>query len=433
MLRSLFRVALIALVIACGSASAQGQFSWKKYSGETINVALAKQPWSDFITPKIPEFERLTGIKVRLEVLPEDQNRQKLAIAFVSNRGDIDVFGSQRHQEGAKYHAAGWYQPLKPYIDNPAATSPAFDFPDFAPQAVNDATVAGDLIGIPLYSELQVLAYRKDLLQQAGLNVPETLDELEAAAKRLTNKEKGIYGICLRGKGASTTTIYSGILHSMGGSWVDASGNPAFTTPEALKAFEYYGRLTREYGPPGGVNNNWLQCQSLMAAGKVAFWTDSNIFFATLLDPAKSTVSDKLGFAVLPAGPAGHKPAGGGWYLSIYSKSQHKDAAWYFIQWALSKENALKAQLASIPTARLSAWESPEFKKNDKSPELTRATLDSLKLKGTPSWGPPFVAVGEVRDALGAVVVTAIQGGDIKLAAEKADAQNLEITKKTAN
>src|SRR5690348_5935542 len=119
MLRSLFRVALIALVIACGSASAQGQFSWKKYSGETINVALAKQPWSDFITPKIPEFERLTGIKVRLEVLPEDQNRQKLAIAFVSNRGDIDVFGSQRHQEGAKYHAAGWYQPLKPYIDNP--------------------------------------------------------------------------------------------------------------------------------------------------------------------------------------------------------------------------------------------------------------------------------------------------------------------------
>jgi multiple sugar transport system substrate-binding protein len=424
-------ITLVVLVSVATPSWAQDQFNWKKFSGETISIALAKQPWSDFIAPKIPEFEQLTGIKVRLEVLPEDQNRQKLAIAFVSNRGDIDIFGSQRHQEGAKYHAAKWYEPLKPYIDNRTITSPTFDFADFAPQAVNDATVGGELIGIPLYSELQVLAYRKDLLQQAGLKVPETLEELEAAAKQLTDKQKGIYGICLRGKGAATTTIYSGILHSMGGSWVDGNGSPAFTTPEALKAFNYYGRLAREYGPPGGVNNNWLQCQSLMAAGGAAFWTDSNIFFATLVDPTKSSVADRFGFAMLPAGPGGRKPAGGGWYLSMYSKSKHKGPAWYFIQWAISKENALKAQLTAIPTARLSAWESADFKKNDKAPELTKATLDSLKLKNTPSWGPPFVAVGEVRDVLGAVVVTAIQGGDIKAAAEKADGQIQDIRKKT--
>ena len=217
----------------------------------------------------------------------------------------------------------------------------------------------------------------------------------------------------------------------MGGRWVNDNGVADFTTPEAINAFEYYGRLAREDGPPGATNYHWLQCQSLMASGKAAFWIDSNAFFAQLTDPKQSPVYDKFGFAMLPAGAAGRKPAGGGWLLSIYSKSQHKEAAWYFIEWALNKENSLKAQLIGTPTSRLSAWESEEFKKFDKVPELTKATLDTLKLKGTPSWGPPFVAVGEVRDVLGAVVVTAIEGGDVKAAAQKANEQIKAIRQRT--
>lgn len=431
MRRTLIGALAVLVFTATFPAFAQQSFDWRRFNGQTVNVALAKQPWSDFITPLIPEFERLTGIKVRLEVLPEDQNRQKLAIAFAAGRGDIDVFGSQQHNEGAKYHKAKWYEPLKPLIDDPSRTSPEFDFADFAAQAVSDATVAGDLIGIPLYSELQVMVYRKDLLKQAGLGVPDTLEQLEHAAKQMTQKDKGIYGICMRGKGAATTTIYSGILHSMGGSWVDAKGDPALNTPAAIKAFEYYGRLARESGPPGVENYHWLQCQNLVSSGKAAIWTDSNIFYAPLLDPAKSPVANQFGFAVFPEGPGGRKPAGGGWYLSIYSKAKNKGPAWYFIQWAVSKENALKAQLAAIPTGRLSAWTADEFKRTDKAPELTKATLDSLQLKGTPSWGPPFVAVGEIRDVIGAVVVTAIQGGDVKAAADKAIDQIQAIRQKT--
>lgn len=426
--------AIAALAIgAASSAVAQDKFDWRQHAGQSVGVALAKQPWSDFITPLIPEFERLTGIKVRLEVLPEDQNRQKLAIAFAAGRGDVDVFGSQRHQEGAKYHAAKWYESLRPLAENSKLTAPEFDFADFAPQALNDATIAGDVIGIPLYSELQVMVYRKDLLKEAGLAVPNSLDDLEQAAKRLTQKDKGQYGICMRGKGAATTTIYSGYLHGLGGSWADAAGNPAINTPAAIKAFDYYGRLAREYGPPGVENYHWLQCQNLMASGKAAFWTDSNIFYATLLDPTKSVVADKFGFAMFPEGPAGRMPAGGGWFLSIYSKSRNKGPAWHFIQWAVSKENALQAQLAAIPTGRVSAWRAEAFKQSDKAPELTQATLDSLNLKSTPSWGPPFVAVGEIRDVIGAVVITAIQGGDIKAAADKAVTQIQAIRQKTEN
>jgi multiple sugar transport system substrate-binding protein len=423
-------VVVAATGIAVLPAQAQS-FDWRAASGQTINVAIAKQPWSDLITPLIPEFEALSGIKVAVEVLPEDQERQKLSIAFASGGGNVDVFGSQHHNEGARYAAANWYEPLGPLLADKARTAPDFDYGDFLPQSVTDATIRGAVVGIPLYTELEVLMYRKDLLQQAGLQPPETLNALEAAAKTLTRKQSGQYGICLRGKGAAATTVFSGYLHGMGGSWADADNKPMLDTPAAVDAFEYYGRLAREYGPPGGVNLHWLQCQSLMASGRAAMWTDSNIFAATLLDPTKSPHAGQFGFAVFPAGPAGHKPAGGGWYLSIYSDSQHKQAAWLFVQWALDKENVLKAQLAGIPTARASAWQSPQFQASDRAPELTQATLASLQLKDTPSWGPPWVAVNEIRDAIGAAIVVAIQGGDVKAAAAECQKEIIAILQKS--
>jgi multiple sugar transport system substrate-binding protein len=101
------------------------------------------------------------------------------------------------------------------------------------------------------------------------------------------------------------------------------------------------------------------------------------------------------------------------------------------VQWALSKENVLKAQLAGIPTARNSAWQSPQFHAADRAPELTQATLASLQLKDTPSWGPPWVAVGEIRDAIGAAIVTAIQGGDVKAAAAACEQAIIAIIQKS--
>ncbi len=424
---AMFFLTLLTLPVSLSAAG----FDWKRYSGTTLNVALAKQPWSDFIAPLVPDFERLTGIKVRLEVMPEDQHRQKLAVAFMAGRGDIDVFSSIRHQEGMKFTLARWYEPLTRYVEGAGLTNPAFDYKDLSAQSIEDATVNNELVGIPLYSEIEIVMLRKDLFAQAGLKPPSTFADLENAAKKLTQQEKGQYGICLRGKGAATTTMFSGFLYSMGGRWADDDRNPAITTPEALKAFEFYGRLAREYGPPGIVNYHWFQCQSLFTAGKAAMWVDANIFAANLLDPAKSQVADKVGFAMFPEGPGGRKPAGGGWYLSVYSRSQKKEAAWYFIQWAVGKENALKAQLIGIPTARLSAWQSEQFRKGDKYPDLSRATVDSLNLKATAPYGPPWVAVGEVRDVIGAVVITAIQGGDINAAATKAVAQIREIRAKT--
>ena len=78
-------------------------------------------------------------------------------------------------------------------------------------------------------------------------------------------------------------------------------GKPAISSPEAVKAFDFYGSLLRNYGPPGAVNYHWYECISLFVQGKAAMYTDvsNRIFFFE--DPAKSQVVGKVGYALFPA------------------------------------------------------------------------------------------------------------------------------------
>ena len=159
-------------------------------------------------------------------------------------------------------------------------------------------------------------------------------------------------------------------------------------------------------------------------------WLDASIFFANVVDPAQSKIVDTAGIAMGPAGPAGQVPYVGGWHLSIYNQSKHKEAAWLFIQWALGKDMVLQAQLNNITTGRTSAWESDEYKAMNKYPELTTSFLAAMK-QGNSQWNPPVLAVSEARDAIGAVLITAIEGGDIKAAATKANTKLQELLDET--
>ncbi len=64
----------------------------------------------------------------------------------------------------------------------------------FSDNVLSELTQNGGVYGIPYYSHAYVMWFRKDLLSQAGLSVPETWEELYEAAKTLTDRENGIYG-----------------------------------------------------------------------------------------------------------------------------------------------------------------------------------------------------------------------------------------------
>src|SRR5215475_8834745 len=149
---------------------------------------------NEIIRPAIPEFEQLTGIKVAWEIFPEDQFRQKLAVEMVSGSGSVDGFMSLTSWDGLRFLKAGWYEPIEKYVKNPALTSPQFLFEDFFPNTRQIATVNGQLIGVPLYPEVELLYYRKDVFKAKNVAVPQTMEEWEEAAKKLTDKANNFYG-----------------------------------------------------------------------------------------------------------------------------------------------------------------------------------------------------------------------------------------------
>jgi len=397
------------------------EFDWKMFEGETLRIAMVTQPWSQFLEPYIGEFEDLTGMDVTYEILPEDQFRQKTTVEFAAGTSDVDVFLSMVAQEGIKYESAGWYADFNQFLNDPAITDPDFDFADFTESGLSIATLPnGKLIGLPVYNEFGALFYNKALFDAAGVPYPPTtVDEVEAAAAAINDPDNGVYGFVGRGKGAAATSQFSSIMHGFGTDWVDADGNANILDPKFIDAIDWYGRMLHDYGPPGTTSYSWQQGQDVFLQGKAGMWLDASVFFANLVDHEQSTVVDSVGVTMAPQAET-RTPYTGGWHLSIYENSHNPEAAWLFVQWALGKEMVKRAQLDNITTARVSAWESDEYMAQNQYPELADVFLEAMTI-GDPRWNPPVLAVSEARDAVGAVIVLAIEGEDFMPEAEKAN------------
>ena len=405
-------------------------FSWKRFAGTQLRFVVPSYGWTnDVIRPELPQFESLTGMKVTWEVYPEDAFRQKLTIEMSSGSGALDGFMSLTAYDGFRFAKAGWYEPLEPYVSNSGLTEAQYDFKDFYPSLRGAATINGKLIGVPTAPEVQLLYYRTDLFQARGLILPKTLQELESDAKALTNKGDNVYGFLSRGKRAAAVYTFAPFLLNFGGHWLDAAGAPTLDTLAFINALAYYGRLLREYGPPGGVNVGFYEVNDLMAQGRAAMATASNYTVGVLENPEKSKIAGKVGYAPIPAGPAGtHSPLVT-WVHSISSQSKHKEAAWYFTQWATSKEMMLRSARTKTPVGRISVWDSAVFQSS--MPKGWLGAVNVVLASAYPNQINPQVAsVPEVRDVIGAAIVAVIEGGDARQAAATAQAQVADIIKR---
>lgn len=403
--------ALVMFVAGCGGSggSKPAADPAKPFAGKTIRFVAANHNWTEVIKPMIPEFEKQTGMKVNMESYEEQQLTPKLTTEFTSNASTIDVFMTRPLQEGRLFSKNKWYEVLSPYLADAKKTPEAWEWKDFKKSSVDAVTLSGAVYAIPIVTEGEILYYRKDLLEKAGVKVPTTLDELEAAAKKLNDPANGIYGIVIRGQRNPSVTQFSGFLFSFGGDFIK-DGKCVLDTPEALKAFQYYGRILKNYGPPGVTNMSWPQAQALFQSGKVAMWADASTLAGPLLDKAKSAVHDKVAFATFPAGPAGAKPYDVvPWALALSAQSKNKDAAWEFAKWLTSKDIMKKAIAKQQTVARNSAWADKEATKDWPAGFAEVATKTGQI--ALPYDRPLMTAVVEARDAIGDVIVKSIETG----------------------
>lgn len=351
------------------------EFDWKKFEGTTLNILMCKHPYSEGVISRIPEFEKLTGITVNSEVLSEDEFFDKSMVMLSAQSKDVDVLMTGVMQIWTD-SPPGYLEPLEKYIADPALTNPDYDFEDIflkLREATQWNMIDGSPVGqgsqwaIPLGFEQMSLIYRADLFEKYNIKAPNTLPEVYEAAKIISENEPDIIGFTHRGL-RSWNLCHTGpisMITNYGAGDFDKNLQPLMGTPEGIAFHKDFIKLLRDYGPKGWVGYEWYNVQADLSAGKAAMTVDADI----LGTQAINDVSTKIGkpgtikWAPVPTKPGGDKHMANLWVWSIAmnAASKNKEAAWYFMQWATSKENDLKDATKHMNPVRNSSWDNKEF------------------------------------------------------------------------
>jgi multiple sugar transport system substrate-binding protein len=376
-----------------------------------LRLVLNNHVWTTAIRERIGEFEDLAHRRVSVSTMTADQLSSTYNVKLNASAPDVDVMMYRPLQEQLLFARNGWLADLTDLVTGDAG----YDWADVQEGARERVTTEGRVFGVPIVTERSTLYYRRDLVPDGP---PATLDDLFATAVRLHDPASGLTGFAGRGQRNFAVSQFSSYLYSFGGDFV-VDGRSGIATPEALAAYEYYGRLLREAGPLGVTNMSLEQITPIFAQGKAAFVIDADSVYKNFVDPKTSLVGDRTGFAPFPAGPAGSRPYNvSSWGLAINAFSERRDAAWEFLRWATSPDVVTALQRAGVPGARTSAWQDADA--GAAFPPDLAASMEAGTATGVPRDRPDVVQVGRARDIVGRPMVAAVLGQDVVAAARDA-------------
>jgi len=404
----------LAAPMVVDQVGAQSAFDWKRFRGERIEVSVQLSPRGNLLTQHNREFEELTGIRAGVEVVPEQQHRQKIIIEYASGRPSFDVGEVSLHVNKRQVGRARWNTDINALIADRTLTAPDFDVNDFAQGMREYATQAdGRMDTLPAFADYFILYYNKELLAAKNIAVPTNFDEMFDSAKRIEDRSRQIYGHVGRGlKNANVVLWSSFLLGTQQRDMINAQRQLITDTDDAIWATRQYQRFLRDASPPGSIGFNWNECQTTFMQGRAAMWIDGIGFAAPLEDPTRSRVAGKVGYAVVPRGPVNHHCALFGAGYGIPENSRKKGPAWLYLQWALGKQMQLRmlAAGAGVP-ARLSPFSNEEVIGQSRFP---REFFSTLQASGRIARAglPEILPVTEFRDVIGTALTNAIGGAD---------------------
>ena len=400
--------ALAADYEKAGTDSLSSYAAEKAFDGVTINIACRRLPAMDFISAHKDQFEKYTGAKIQFTNYPENDLRSKIVADASNHVGGFQIYCLDNNYIPL-FASNKWVAQLDSSI------KPAYKLDDIFDGLRGSYSWQGGLYGLPIYAEVTILYYRKDLFDEAGLKPPTTMDELEAAAAKLT-KPPQVFGIALRGLRGEGMNVYPWTewMRSYGANFLDAKMHPVFDSPEAIEGTEHYSNLINKYGSPGNGTWGWDKVSSAFAAGRVAMIVESTAFYPVFNDPKQSNVVGKVGYSVVPAGPKGTFPANYSIGLAIPAtvdpKSKTFEAAVAFLQWATSQE---------MEFARTDNDIGNEDRKSVNQSDLLKSKIDAGYIKAVSDgqavtkthYRPMIPQWREMGDIIGAQIEANFTGG----------------------
>ena len=405
--KSLF-MAVVAASFAVQAHAAD--FNWRKHEGETITFLANNHPWANAVLEMKDDFEKLTGIKLKVDMYQEQQMRQRLVTVMNSGSDEIDVFMTLPSREGSQFAKAGWYSDLGEFVKNPEVVSPDYDFADFNKALLGAATFDGKLTSMPLNVEGPIVYYRMDILSRCGVKFPRNLTDLPEVLAKIKACDPNVSPFVTRGLKPALPYTFAGFIHNMGGTYI-RDGKSQMCSAENKAAIQLYAGLLKDYGPPGVVNYSFYQITSLYRAGKAAISFGSSNEFGNVMEGGARLKDTAV--TLLPPGPGGSHPTIIGWGVTISNYSAKKEAAWYFLQWSTSPKVQEKLALKGLVPPRNSTASSPDYKKWIDEEPLRRQWINTINEGaeiGTSEIGYPIVANPHSREFIGQAVVDVFLG-----------------------
>ena len=428
---------LRTLLVSLCSASA---FALAAHA-ETLTIAtvnngdmIRMQKLTDDFTAKNP------GVELQWVTLEENVLRERVTTDIATKGGQYDVMTIGTY-EVPIWAKQGWLVPL----DNLGAD---YDVDDLLPAIRGGLSMDGKLYAAPFYGESSMVMYRKDLIEKAGLTMPDapTWEFIADAARKMTDRAADINGICLRGKAGwgENMAFLTATANSFGARWFDEKWQPQFDQPEWKATLDFYVKLMNDAGPQGASSNGFNENLALFQQGKCGMWIDATVAASFVSNPKDSTVADKVGYALAPDNGLGKRGNWlWAWSLAIPAGSQKAAAAEKFIAWATSKSYldlvASKEGWANVPPGtRTSLYNNAEYQK---AAPFAKMTLDSINsadptkptVKPVPYVGVQFVAIPEFQGLATTVgqLFSAALAGQMSVDDALAQAQSVSVREMT--
>jgi multiple sugar transport system substrate-binding protein len=255
-------MALLGTLAACGGEDPESD-------GDSLTVWIQEDlPDRVAATQKIvDDFEAESGVQVKLVSVAEDQFNQLLTSSAAA--GDLpDVIGGISLPQVRTMSS-------NELIDTDAVgeVMSALDESTFSERAIELTREDSTQLSIPSESWTQLLLYRKDLFDEAGLPAPTTYDDITAAAEQLDSPEvAGFVGATAPGD-AFTEQTFEHVALGNACELVDDAGEVQLDSPECVEALDFYGNLIENYSVPGAQDVDTTRASYFAGKAAMFIWS----------------------------------------------------------------------------------------------------------------------------------------------------------------
>ncbi|MCM2449242.1 ABC transporter substrate-binding protein [Agrobacterium vitis] len=327
-------IAALALATACPLASTA------RADDVTLNLwSLDKdiQPAPNLVK----QFNALNnGIKIEYRLLQFDDVVTEAMRAYSTGQApDIIAVDNPEH---ALFASRGAVLDLTDMIAKSDVIKPQ----NYFPGPLASVTWKGHYYGVPKATNTIALYYNRDMFKAKGLDPlkpPQTWDELLAAARKLNDPAKNVYGLAFSAKASEEGTFQFLPWAQMGG-----GGYDHINAPGAVKALETWKTImTEKLASPDTLTRGQWDSTGTFNSGNAAMAISGPWELDRMLKEAKFD----WGVALLPVpSPGAERSSGmGDFNWAIFSSTKHPAEAFKALEFFASQDKDMFKNFGQLP------------------------------------------------------------------------------------